>query len=179
MARKKPKADPAPEAEEPGKAGRKSKFKPDYVERAAHLAAMGATYRDMAIQFEVNVDTIFQWRAAYPEFEAAISRCLKDANEKVEISLFRQATGYWMDIDTGKTKVVDGVEQPITVRTWFPPTVAATIYWTKVKMGWRDDGGGLGDKTIEHEDAPQESIRQTARRVALLLYQGGLKDKTG
>ena len=143
---------------------RPTAYRPEFKDHARKLAKLGATIIEMADFFEVDQRTIRRWRLSHPDFDEALKTGTEVANLRVQASLFQQATGYWLD--TEETRVINGKVVRIPTKTWYPPTVTAKIYWTKVKMGWRDDG--LGEKPMDRENAPQESIRH-----ALLLHQAG------
>ena len=151
--------------------GRPSKFKPDMVDQAKRLTRMGMTMTEIADFFGVHVDCVRRWRLAMPVFDEAFVLVLKEANEKVEVSLFKQAVGYHMDSE--EIKVIDGKIVRVPIRVWYPPSASAAIYWSKIKMGWRDDQPQTPAEGQMIEGTTNESVRQVARRVALILYQGG------
>jgi hypothetical protein len=154
------------------------KYKKEFVEQTRKLMDMGCTQSEIANFLGVDPSTLQQWSVKYPEYRKALSIDGTRANERVEMSLFNQAVGYWVHEE--EIKVIEGKVTRVIVRKFYPPNVAASIYWTKVKMRWRDDAqdelpGQEGEKTIEGQTVPNETTRQLARRVALVLYQGGKK----
>ncbi len=88
-------------------------------------------------------------------FRPEINRGLAAANTKVVGALFKNAT-------TPTPTYPGGI-----------PT--AQIFWLKARLGWKD-GSGPGDNTPPPQGANEVSLRDTARRVAFLLYSGA-RDK--
>lgn len=152
----------------------KSQFKAEHTETARKLCqVMGATDIDVAEYLEVSVRTIKRWRKAHPKFNEAMQIAIGPANANVEVSLYKQATGYF--IDTEEIKVIEGKIVRVPTKTFIPPSTSAAIFWTKVKMGWRENNMPKppeGDSpTADGMGIRQESMRQVARRLALILYQ--------
>lgn len=120
-------------------AGRPSKFKPEFVEQAKGLAAMGATDRDAAEYFGVTESTLYLWKGAHPDFSEALKVHKEIADARVEQSLYRRALGY--SHDAVKIHVsADGkiTEAPYTEH--YPPDTTAAIFWLKNRKPdlWRD-----------------------------------------
>lgn len=124
--------------------GRPSAYKPEYAKQAAKLCALGATERDIADFFEVAEFTIRRWKQAHPEFCAALKVGKEPADDRVEQSLYRKATGYSFDAVkifqfNGQPVVVDYVEH-------VPPSDTACIFWLKNRRPekWREKPEGEG-----------------------------------
>jgi len=159
----------------PGKGWRNS-YKPEYVDQARKLMDMGCTHVEIAKFFGVAVETLRYWGSVRPEFREVLLIKETEANERVKVSLYHLAVGYWVDEE--EIKVIEGEIKRVKIKKYYPPNVAAAIYWTKVKCGWRDNEEVLtppteDGKTIEGETLQAESKRQIARRIALTLHQGG------
>jgi hypothetical protein len=148
------------------------KYKAEYVGIARKLCQdHGATDTDVAERLDVSTKTIRRWRSTHPKFHEAMQIAIGPANANVEMSLYKQTQGYW--IDTEEIKVIENKVVRVPTRTFIPPSVTAGIFWTKVKMGWRENDMPKppeGD-TIEGMGIRAESTRQIARRIALILYQ--------
>lgn len=101
------------EAKGESAAGRPSKYRPEMADKAAQLARLGATDEEMMEYLGIAKDTFYQWRAKFPEFSDAVKLNKEAADDRVEESLFKQAT-------TGN--------------------VTAAIFWLKNRRGadWRD-----------------------------------------
>lgn len=72
-------------------AGRKTKYKPEFNERARVLAEGGALDVDLAQAFGCAVGTLYVWQAEYPEFREAIRMAKDKADDRVEAALYNNA----------------------------------------------------------------------------------------
>lgn len=147
-------------------AGRPSKFKPEYVEQAQKLAALGATDRDAAEFFSVTESTLHLWKHTHPEFSEALKVGKETADQRVEQSLYRRALGYSHD-EVHITAYEGAITQTPIVKHYAPDTTAA-IFWLKNRKPteWRDVkaqeisgplGSGLKVELVRFDDdkAPQ------------------------
>ncbi len=158
---------------EPPKKGRPSKYRPELIPMARRMTEMGYTQIEIAEVFGTTPLSIRTWRSTYPEFNAAFSIALTEANAKVELSLFKMATGYWNEEED--IRIIENKIVRVPVKKWYPPVTSAAVFWSKVKMGWRDDVAEAPPET-NTPTIDIESARQLARRVALVLHQGGRKE---
>ena len=110
------------------------------------LATLGATEDQMAAFFGVGKSNFRLWYKRYPAFGEAVLSGKRTADDKVEESLYRKATGYshdavkiFADPKTGAQQIVPYVER-------FPPDTTACIFWLKNRRAeqWRDV------KAVEH-----------------------------
>lgn len=129
-------------------AGRPTKFKDEFTEQATKLCALGATDADVADFFKVNVATLNRWKLANPEFCASLKIGKEPADDRVEQSLYRRATGYTFDSEKifhhqGAITRAECVEH-------VPPDVTACIFWLKNRRPeqWRDKPEGLGEDSL-------------------------------
>ena len=77
------------------KGGRPTKYKPEYTEQAVKLSKIGATDAQIADFFEVNIDTITEWKKVHPEFSVALKEAKAQFDDMlVEQSLARRAQGF-------------------------------------------------------------------------------------
>lgn len=119
--------------------GRPSKFKPEFVEQAKKLAALGATDRDAADFFGVTESTLYLWKHTQPEFSEALKVGKETADARVEQSLYRRALGYSHDA----VKIAVNAQGEITQVPFverYPPDTTAAIFWLKNRKPdeWRD-----------------------------------------
>jgi hypothetical protein len=77
--------------------GRPTKFKPEFVAQAEKLCQLGATDQDIADFFEVDLRTIYRWKASHEDFCHALRSGKEVADERVERSLYQKAVGYEQD----------------------------------------------------------------------------------
>lgn len=141
--------------------GRPTKFKPEYVVQAEKLCQLGATDQDIADFFEVDLRTIYRWKASHEDFCHAL-RIGKDvADERVERSLYQKAVGY--EQDAVKIFMPAGAEAPVYApyREKVAPDTTACIFWLKNrrKEDWRDKQqheltgeGGAAFRLVIHEE---------------------------
>lgn len=118
--------------------GRPSKYKREFVGQAMKLAALGATDREAADFFNVSEATLNRWKQAHPEFCASLKVGKESADDRVEQSLYRKATGYSFDAE----KIFQYEGQPVRVEyvEHVPPSDTAMIFWLKNRRPeqWRD-----------------------------------------
>ena len=119
-------------------AGRPSKFKPEYVERAAEYAAAGLTELEMAQLFGISAPTFRLWKANNPDLLTVLKLNKEKADERVEQSLYNRAMGY--TCEETDIRVVDGKIVKTEVTRYYPPDTTAAIFWLKNRKpkDWRD-----------------------------------------
>lgn len=117
---------------------RPTKFKPEFIEQAKKLCAIGATDMEIADFFGVSLSTLFAWRAENREFLDAIKTAKDVADNRVERRLYERATGYsHPEVDI---RVIDGKIVQTEIRKHYPPDTAAAFIWLKNRQPgrWRD-----------------------------------------
>lgn len=145
--REKAEAKPRTAAPKRESAGRPSEYKPEYAAVAKKLCELGATDSDLAEAFEVCRQTIFTWRASYPDFRAATEVGKESADDAAERRLYERA-------------VADG-------------DVTALIFWLKNRRPskWRDRSqhelSGPDGGPIQTEGGMSD--REAARVIAHFL----------
>lgn len=114
------------------------KYQPAFAERARVLCEEGALLEDLAREFGVSVRQIYHWRRRHTEFRDAVEDARSKADDRVEVALFKRATGY--SHPAVKIVVVDHqvVEVPYTEH--YPPDAASMIFWLKNRRPkeWRE-----------------------------------------
>jgi hypothetical protein len=118
--------------------GRPSKYKPEFNEQAAKLCKLGATDKELADFFSVDVATINRWKADYPTFCESLKRGKEESDNRVEQSLYHRAVGY-SHPDTHVSNYQGEVTlTPLT--KFYPPDTVACIFWLKNRRPdqWRD-----------------------------------------
>ena len=115
-------------------AGRPSLYQPKFAEQAFKLCLLGATDKEMADFFEVDVSTINKWKLDHPEFSESIRAGKMDADANVAKSLYKRAIGYEHE------------------DKHYPPDTTAITFWLKNRSParWREkseisgpDGGPI------------------------------------
>lgn len=117
---------------------RPSKFKDEFVTQAEKLCKLGATDIEIADFFEVDVRTIYRWKAENDKFCHALKSGKEDADERVERSLFSRAIGY--EHDEVDIRVVQNEIVQTPIRKYYAPDTTAGIFWLKNRRPdkWRD-----------------------------------------
>lgn len=160
---------------------RPSKFKPEFVQQAAKLAALGATDREVAEFFGVDERTLNRWKHEKPEFCQSLKVGKGSADERVEQSLYRRAVGYTYDSE--KVFQFQGKIVRAEVTEHVPPDTTAGIFWLKNRKPdeWRDrqqvEVGRPGDFERMSDDELADFVRAEAQ--ALGIGDGGDAPKGG
>lgn len=117
---------------------RPSKYKPEFVEQASKLCALGATDIEIADFFGVTTVTLWRWKGEYPEFCNALKVAKEEADQRVERSLFARANGY--EHNEVDIRVVDHAIVKTPIRKYYAPDTTACIFWLKNRQPtkWRD-----------------------------------------
>lgn len=129
--------------------GRPTKYRPEYVEQAKKLCALGATDAQLADFFDVAVSTVALWKVQYENFSDALKLPKASADDAVEQSLYRRALGY--ECDEVDIRAINGEVVLTPIRRRYPPDVVACIFWLKNRRPdqWRekrDDGESLSSE---------------------------------
>lgn len=127
-----------------GQAGRPSDYKPQYNVLAEKLCLLnvGITDKDLADFFEVNVDTIQEWKLKHPEFSDSIRQGKHISDLDVADALYRRATGATYIIEkevkrkvveydpkTGKKNREEEFIEVVPLLQQAPPDAVAAKYW--------------------------------------------------
>ena len=139
------------EDDQPRGRGRPSKYDPAFVERAKKLCVHGFTDVEIADFFEVSVSTLSLWKVEHPEFSEALKAAKREADARVEASLYHKALGY--SFDAVKIFMPAGATEPVYApyREHVPPDTTAAIFWLKNRQSdrWRyiqkHEHGNAGD----------------------------------
>ncbi|MEN2749338.1 helix-turn-helix domain-containing protein [Sphingomonas sp. T9W2] len=140
-----------------GVMGRPTKYRPEFVEQARKLAALGATDREAADFFEVDEATIHRWKHTHPDFCESLKVGKETADARVEQSLYRRALGY--SHDAVKMHSVEGTVVTTPYVEHYPPDTTAAIFWLKNRKPteWRD-------KTVVEHDLPEDMAKWLGER---------------
>lgn len=142
--------------------GRPSKFKPEFVGQSEKLAVLGATDREIAEFFGVDERTLQRWKHEHPAFCHSLKTGKESADNRVEQSLYRRATGYTFDGE--KVFQFQGAIVRASTVEHVPPDTTACIFWLKNRR--RD----------EWTDAQKPDSNKDGEAQRLII-QGGLPDE--
>lgn len=140
------------DSENPNKVGRPSKYQEGFADQAYKLCLLGHTDSELATFFEVDVDTIYEWKKNKPEFSEALKKGKDVADAEVAKSFHKRAVGYQYDEVTFE-KIdlkIDGVQDEDDIKTEafkkkvvtkeIAPDAGAALSWLKNRQSakWRD-----------------------------------------
>lgn len=140
------------------------------IAEAKELAAAGATDAEMATFFEIDVKTLYAWRAASPGFNAAcrLGKEMPDARvHGVAFTLtqgFSYTTQEAVKVRTGEhTEAVEVVD----VVKFMPPDKTMIAMWMKNRLGWRDQVDAKVSAQVEHSGTV--TVDADPKRLAIAL----------
>lgn len=119
---------------------RPSKYKPEFAAQAAKLCALGATDREVAEFFGVTERTLHNWQGEHEALFHALKVGKSPADDRVEKSLYRRATGYSFDAVKIVADSKTGTSLAVPYVEHVPPDTTACIFWLKNRRPdlWRD-----------------------------------------
>ena len=153
-----------------GKQGRPTKYKEEYDKLAYKMCLLGHTDVELAGFFEVNEDTIYEWKKQHQSFSESLKEGKEIADAKVVESLYRRATGYSHEED----KIFQYEGDPVVVPTTkhYAPETVAGIFWLKNRQPkkWRDKQNveltGKDGGPIEYKESPAAALRVKLDKIA-------------
>ncbi len=131
-------------------AGRPTDYKPEFVEQAKKLCALGATDYELADFFGVDTRTIYRWKNLHEEFCQALIAGKENADARVERALFNRAVGYTFESEKVFQFQGEVIRAPIAEHV--PPDPSAAKLWltNRKPEQWRDKQ--------EHEHSGQVTL---------------------
>lgn len=126
---------------------------------ARWLAAHGATDKQIAEEFGITEQTLYNWKKRYPEFAQALAEGKHGPNKLVERSLFARALGYFYD--EVKTIEIDGeVVRRERTRKHALPDVNAQLMWLRNRTKeWREE------QTVELKGSVAVELTDVRREI--------------
>lgn len=156
------------------KPGRPTLYRAAYNEQAVKLARLGATDKELADFFEIDLATLNRWKIAHPQFCESIKTGKEVADAEVADKLFKRATGYEHEAVKIVADAKTGAEHQVKYTERYPPDTTAMIFWLKNRRPdlWRDrvdnthagpDGGPIQARIgIEFVNPPARAEDQDA-----------------
>lgn len=152
---------------------REKKWDPSYVDQVKRLCRLGLTDNEIALYFEIKIQTFWMWRAKHPDFVAALRTGREFAHERVERAAYQCAVGY--TIQEIKLFHHQGmvVEHPVDV--YYPPDGKLAMRWLESARAkkWANPNkvelSGPGGKPVEIENMDSKEL---AKRIAFTLLAG-------
>lgn len=148
--------------------GRPTKYKEEYNDLAYKFCLLGATDDKLATFFDVNVDTIHEWKKVYPEFSDSLKKGKDIADSEVASALYNRAKGYsHPDVDI---KMYEGQIIQTELTKHYPPDTAAAIIWLKNRQPeqWRDKQEVVNtnynhDEEINYNELSDSALEEIAK----------------
>lgn len=121
-------------------AGRPTKYDQAYDDKAYKLCLLGATDKELASFFEVNEDSIHEWKKVHPSFSESLKKGKDEADATVAQKLYHRATGYSHEAVKIVADAKSGAEHIVPFTEHYPPDTTAAIFWLKNRQRdkWRD-----------------------------------------
>ena len=112
-----------------GHPGRPSTYDPCFAPRAHRLALLGMTDVEVADQFGISPDTLYEWGRRHPEFSVALQAGKSEADARVAEALFERARG--AKVPAVKIFMPPGSAEPIYApyTEHLPPDTNAAVRW--------------------------------------------------
>lgn len=145
--------------------GRESKYRQEFDKQVFRLCLLGATDKEIAAFFEVNEDTIYEWKKVHQSFSDSIKGGKINADAKVCESLYMRAIGFEYQ-ETSYEKIVASTEdtediineaykKKVVVKYALPDVASQNIFLknrrSKGRVGNLDNQGQVWADKHEHE----------------------------
>ena len=143
--------------------GTPTKYRPEYCQIVKALAASGMIDREICSVLNVTQATLINWKRDHPELVQAFAEGKAIPDTKIEMSLFRRATGTEVEeiirdrIYNPETEKQELVETRRILKQ-IPPDPTSMIFWLKNRKpkDWRDKqdvehSGSIGYKVMPDE----------------------------
>jgi hypothetical protein len=137
-------------------AGRPSLYQPEYADKVYKLALLGASDKEMADFFDIDVRTFYNWQKDHERFFQSIKRGKLEADAHTAHSLYHRANGY--SHPAVKIFMPAGADEPVYADyvEHYPPDTGAAKHFLAVRrrradgLTWQDrqevsgpDGGPI------------------------------------
>lgn len=155
----------------PKKMGRPSKIKQVNIEHLKFLISKGCTDEEICQFFKISRPTFWKYQQTIPEFLNTIQGWKKDADERVERSLYERAIGY--SHQTEEIFCAFGVVTRVETVKQYAPDVLACAIWLKNRQPdkWREkqpdqEDESLKDQELVFHDVPNQKDPKAKDRFA-------------
>ena len=152
--------------------GRPTLYDPAFPEQARKYCLLGATDAQLAELFEVNEDTIHEWKKVHPEFSESVRAGKRVADAEVANGLFNRARGAeYTTSQPFKVKRIEYDEKGkktaeieevicVPVDVVEPPDTNACSLWLRNRQpaSWRDRAPGESKENPLHLSVEREEV---------------------
>lgn len=121
--------------------GRPTDYKPEYVEQARKLCALGATDEKVADFFGVSETTVNNWKNAHPEFLESLTRGKAQYDDEAVVGAFhRRAVGFRYQEKVYETDESGELKLSKVFEKEQAPDAGACLNWLKNRKSaeWKD-----------------------------------------
>lgn len=120
--------------------GRPTLFRPEMIEKAREFVRAGFTREDIAVQFGISVQQLYEWQAKNAEFADALSLERIIADTAVASALYQRATGTVRKVTRKVVTSANGEQEVHETYETLPPDVNAQRYWlnNRAPKVWRE-----------------------------------------
>lgn len=149
------KKQPKPAGAKKKRTGRPTGYKPEYADLARKFCLLGATDKQLAEFFEVNEDTIYEWKKRHPNFSESIREGKDRADAEIANSLYHRAKGYEHEAEEIKV-VSEGnnlgsrIERVPVIKRYPPDTRAIQFWMTNRRRAKVEPGVWTERQEIDH-----------------------------
>ncbi len=166
--------------------GRRTAFRPEFIERARKLALMGVTNGQLGDFFGVDERTIRRWKKRHPEFGQSLIEGKAEAEARGADGLYQCAIGSSHETFKIFGAAGSGKHQALVHGERFAPDVTACTLWLKNRRPdpsrdkmWNEHTGPDGGP-IQTEDVTEPpDLMELARRIAFVLHQADPANQDG
>ena len=133
-----------------------------FAEQAAELCRLGATDRELAEHFEIEISTFYRWRNKHPDFAEAVIAGKEHADNRVGRGLYRRAVG--CEVEAVKIFKHAGDAEPVRAvyRHEFPPDTNAALQWLRVRQPKK----WIVREVKDENPTPSQLIERALARIA-------------
>lgn len=159
--------------------GNRNKFRREHIVAAQKIAQLGGTDRDIAEALSVDYATFRRWCHRWPKLREALVIPKEIADSNVEMSLYKNAMGFYVDEE--EVKVLDGELVRVKVRKFIKGETMAQQTWLNNRRRDQWSRNPLPEDLpapetpVEDMTISQDNVRQIARQFALVLRQGVMR----
>jgi hypothetical protein len=161
---------PKPQIKLPiGHPGRPTTYDGCFAPRAHRLALLGMTDVEIADQFGISPDTLYEWGRRHPEFSEALRAGKSEADAEIAEALFERARG--AKVPAVKIFMASGSAEPVYARytEHLPPDTNAAVRWlmNRQPQRWRERKEVEISGSLEHRIAMMTPEQRRARLLEL------------
>lgn len=159
--------------------GRPTKYKEEYAEQAYKLCLLGFTDEDLASYFEVNEDTINEWKKVHEEFSVSVTNGKGKADAEIANSLYERAKGCKITVQQAikvTTKKIEQISQKIEQTEEIevvdlihevPPDTTAAKFWlmNRQPAKWREKTENINKNVNYNVETSPEEVKEISKSL--------------